>query len=239
MAPGAAAISADRLSGRRNIEVIHPYFIQNSFLSLVSGSVALAVSYYAFRYRKVTGSSFLRLLSVGFMLLGVGLLAQGSIYLLAEFNVGRFANREALVYGATGVYLVLQSAAYLLIGTGYTIRVQRGQPSDGNGAAAAVVVAQATPLLFGTLVLDVGELVILVLVSFVVFQGIMAYSEQKNRLSLYVLLAFALIALSHLGELLASLLGSGDLYLLGGVAQLTGFCLLLFFVNRSGRVGSA
>jgi hypothetical protein len=217
--------------------VVHPYFIENSFLSIVSGAVALAVSYYAFRYRRVTGSNFLRLLSVGFMLLGVGLLAQGSIYQLAAFNVGRFANRQALVYGATGVYLVLQSAAYLLIGTGYTIRVQRGEPSNGNGSTAFAVLA--TPLLFGTLVLDAGELIILVLVSFVVFQGAMAYSEQKNRLSLYVLLAFALIALSHLGELLASLLASGDLYLLGGVAQLVGFCLLLLFVIRSGRLGSA
>ena len=218
--------------------MVHPYFIENSLLSLISGVVALAVSYYAFRYRRVTGSSFLRLLSVGFMLLGVGLLAQGSIYLLAEFNVGRFADREALVYGATGVYLVLQSAAYLLIGTGYTIRVQRGVPSDGMGTTAAVLAVQATPLLFGTLVLDIGELVILVLVSFVVFQGAMAYSELKNRLSLYVLLGFAFIALSHLGELLGSLLASGDLYLLGGTANLAGFCLLLVFVVRSGRIGS-
>ncbi|MDG6912799.1 MAG: hypothetical protein JRM79_00045 [Nitrososphaerota archaeon] len=218
--------------------MIHPYFIENSILSLFSGVVALAVSYYAFRYRRVTGSSFLRLLSVGFMLLGVGLLVQGSIYLLAEFNVGRFVDREALVYGATGVYLVLQSAAYLLIGTGYTIRVQRGASSDGMGTGAAVLAVQAAPLLFGTLVLDIGELVILVLVSFVVFQGAMAYSELKNRLSLYVLLGFAFIALSHLGELLGSLLASGDLYLLGGTANLAGFCLLLLFVVRSGRIGS-
>ena len=83
------------------------------------------------------------------------------------------------------------------------------------------------------------QLVILVLVSFVVFQGAMAYSELKNRLSLYVLLGFALIALSHLGELLVSLLASGDLYLVGGAANLVGFCLLLLFVIRSGRVGSA
>lgn len=219
--------------------MVHTYFIENSFLNLISGLVALAVSYYAFRYRRVTGSSFLRLLSVGFMLLGVGLLVQGSIYLLAEFNIGRFADREALVYGATGVYLVLQAAAYLLIGTGYTIRVQRGSVSGAAGTAAAVLVVKATPLLFGTLVLDIGELVILVLVSFVVFQGAMAYSELKNRLSLYVLLGFALIALSHLGELLASLLASGDLYLVGGAANLVGFCLLLLFVIRSGRVGSA
>ncbi len=219
--------------------MVHTYFIENSFLNLISGLVALAVSYYAFRYRRVTGSSFLRLLSVGFMLLGVGLLVQGSIYLLAEFNIGRFADREALVYGATGVYLVLQSAAYLLIGTGYTIRVQRGGPSGVAGTAAAILVVKATPLLFGTLVLDIGELVILVLVSFVVFQGAMAYSELKNRLALFVLLGFALIALSHLGELLASLLSSGDLYLVGGAANLAGFCLLLLFVIRSGRVGSA
>lgn len=219
--------------------MVHPYLIANSSLNLVSGLVALAVSYYAFRYRRVTGSGFLRLLSVGFMLLGVGLLAQASVYIFAAYNLGRFSDREALVYGSTGLYLILQSAAYALIATGYTVRVQRGVPLDkGDTSNIPVAALAVTPVLIGSLVLDVGELVILVFVSFIVFQGVMAYSEQRNRFSLYVLSAFSFIALSHLGELLASLSGSGLLYLLGGASNLVGFVILLLFVVWSGQVGS-
>jgi hypothetical protein len=220
--------------------VVHPYLIANSSLSIISGVVALAVSYYAFRYRRVTGSGFLRLVSVGFMLLGVGLLTQGSVYLFAAANLGRFSDRIALIYGSTGLYLVLQSAAYLIIATGYTVRVQKGDDILSNGSGAIPLLAvQATPVLFGTFVLDVGELVILAIVAFIVFQGAMAYSEQKNRLSLSVLAAFSFIAFAHLGELLGSMSHSGNLYLLGGVANLAGFVLLLLFVIWSGRVGSA
>lgn len=220
--------------------MVNPYLVPNSALNIISGLVALAVSYYAFRYRKVTGSGFLHYLSVGFMLLGIGLLAQASLYLFAAFNVGRLTDRTAIVYSATGLYLVVQSAAYLLIAIGYTVRVQRGAALDKEGTAASAIAAgQVMPLLFRTLVLDTGELIILVLVSFIVFQGIMAYSEQRNRFSLAVLFAFAFIALSHMGELFGSLLSSGALYLLGGAANLTGFVLLLLFVIWSGRVGSA
>jgi hypothetical protein len=220
--------------------VVEPYLVPNSLLNIVSGAVALGVSYYAFRYRRVTGSGFLRYLSVGFMLLGVGLLAQASLYLFAAFNLARVTDRIALIYSATALYLVLQSAAYLIIAAGYTVRVQKGMPMDRAEALAPVVaVGPVMPLLFRTLILDTGELVILVLVSFIAFQGAMAYSEQRNRFSLIVLLAFALIALSHLGELAGSILTSGFLYVIGGTANLAGFVLLLVFVIWSGRVGSS
>ena len=219
--------------------MVDPYLVPNSLLNVVSGAVALGVSYYAFRYRRVTGSGFLRYLSVGFMLLGVGLLAQASLYLFAAFNLARVTDRTALIYSATVLYLVLQSAAYLIIAAGYTVRVQKGVPLDrGEALASMAAVGAVMPLLFRTLVLDTGELVILALVSFIAFQGAMAYVEQRNRFSLTVLFAFALIALSHLGLLAGSLLTSGFVYLLGAATNLAGFVLLLVFVIWSGRVGT-
>lgn len=217
--------------------MVNPYFIPNSTLNLVAALVALAVSYYAFRYGRLASSSFLRFIALGFMMLGIGLLAQGSVFILFAYNVGRLVDRVALVYDATIIYLALQAFAYLLITLGYTRRVQGG-PTRIETGTPALVAGVATPLLFGTYVLEFGQLVILILVGLIVFQGALVYGEQRNRFSLTVLGAFAMILLAHLGELGASLLSSGLLFLLGDVAQLAGFSLLLLFVLRSGPVGS-
>jgi hypothetical protein len=219
--------------------MVTPYLVPNSVLNLVSGLVALAVSYYAFRYQRITSSGFLRLISVGFMLLGIGLIAQASIFLSSALNVGRISDREALIWEATALYLVLQAAAYLLIAVGYTKRVQSGPVgAEQSGAVPAGALAiGSSPLLIGTHVLELSQLTIVVLVAFIVFQGLLAHGEQRNRLSLTVLGAFTLLLLAHAGLLAATLLTSGMLYVLGGVAQLVGFLLLLLFVLWSGRIG--
>lgn len=204
---------------------------------MVSGLVALAVSGYAFRYRRVASSGFLRIISLGFMLLGVGLLIQASVFVFSAFNVARITDRIPLLYDATILYLVLQAVAYLMIVVGYTKRLNVS-PLEMEGAAPAFVGGATYPLLFGTYVLFFGELAILVLLALLVFQAMLVYGEQKNRLSLAVLSGFSLILVAHFGELASVLSGSGAVYLVGGGAQLAGFALLLLFVLWSGKVGS-
>lgn len=216
--------------------MVNPYFVPNSLLNLVGAFVALAVSYYAFRYGRVTGSGFLKLVSIGFALLGIGLMTQASAFLLFAYNVGRISDREVLVYASTILYLALQAAAFVVIAVGYIWRT-RVSPAPKEPGAALAVGAFSSPLLFGTHVLEVGQLVILVLLGFVVFQEALIYSEQRNRLSLAVLGGFAFILLGHVGILAASLLTSGLIYLLGDVAQLAGFGLWLLFVLWSRPVG--
>lgn len=220
--------------------MVNAYFFPNSVLNILGGLVALAVSYYAYRYGRVAASGFLRTLSIGFMMLGVGLLAQASAFIFFALEAGRIADRGIFVYSATLVYLALQAVAYLMIAVSYSRRVRRGPKLAGGAAAVVTIKVASTPsslLLFGTHVLEFGELILVVLVALIVFQGLLIYGENRNRLALTVMGAFALILLAHIAELSASLLSSGLLYLVGDLVQLAGFGLLLLFVLRSGPDG--
>ncbi|MDE1857962.1 MAG: hypothetical protein KGI26_02685 [Thaumarchaeota archaeon] len=220
--------------------MVNAYFLLNSVLNLLGGLVALAVSYYAYRYGRVTGSGFLKTLSLGFMMLGVGLLAQASAFIFFDLDAGKIADRGIFVYSATLVYLALQAVAYLMIAVSYSRRVQGGLKIAAAAAAVGALQIASTPsslLLFGTHVLEFGELILVVLVALIVFQGLLIYGENRNRLALTVMGAFALILLAHIAKLSASLLSSGLLYLAGDLVQLTGFGLLLLFVLRSGPDG--
>ncbi len=223
--------------------IVHPYLAPNSILQLLSGLVALLVSYYAFRYGRVATSSFLRLLSLGFMLLGLGLLAQGSVLTLYLFNIGRITDRINLTYEATALYLLLQVVAYLLIGLGYARRMHTApnpEPKTSIPAAALVAMAASTTIpALRTRLFEFSELVTIILVALIAFQALLVYSENRSRFPLLVLTAFTLILFAHIGSLLSAVLSSGALYLVGGLIQLAGFSVLLYFVIRSGRVGTA
>ncbi|MDG6909603.1 MAG: hypothetical protein JRN08_04465 [Nitrososphaerota archaeon] len=218
---------------------MNAYFILNSALNLIGALVALAVSYYGFRYGKVTGSSFLKTLSLGFMMLGVGLLAQASAFIFFDLDAVRLADRGTFVYSATMIYLALQAVAYLMITVSYARRVQGGSKAAVETAGLAVLALSqpSSLLLLGTHLFELGELVLVVLLAMIVFQGGLIYGESKNRLALMVLGSFSLLLVAHVAELSASLLSSGLLYLVGDLVQLAGFGLLLLFVLRSGPDG--
>ena len=220
--------------------LVNPYFLPNSVLNLLGGLVALAVSYYAFRYGRVAGSSFLKILSLGFMMLGVGLLAQASAFIFFDLDAGRIADRGVFVYSATIVYLALQAVAYLMITVSYARRVHGGKGVAAEAAGVGVLQIASTPsslLLLGTHVFEFGELILVVLIALIVFQGLLIYAENRNRLALTVLGAFSLLLAAHIAKLSASLLSSGIIYLVGDLVQLAGFGLLLLFVLRSGPDG--
>jgi hypothetical protein len=220
--------------------MVNAYLLPNSVLSLLGGLVALAVSYYAHRYGRIVGSSFLRILGLGFMLLGIGLLAQASAFIFFDMNAGRISDRGAFVYDGTIVYLALQSVAYLMIAISYARRVHGGAPLAAAAGVIGLLQIRSTtspPLLFGTHVLEFGELILVVLVALIVFQGLLVYADKRSRLSLTVLSAFSAILLANVAKLSASLLASGLLYLVGDLVQLAGFGLLLLFLLRSGPDG--
>ncbi|MDG6939240.1 MAG: hypothetical protein JRN39_02435 [Nitrososphaerota archaeon] len=210
-------------------------FIANAVLSLASGLVALLVSYTAFKHNRLVESGILRFVSFGFMLLGMGLLLQGSLITLLALDVGRIADRAALVYVASLIYLVLQLVAYSAFAVGYA----RGAYGRKALAFLSVVVVSKSELLLGTYVNAVTQLGSVMLLGFVVFQGILVYTRTRNRVSLLVLMGFALILVAHSLTMLASVLVSGLLYLAAGSVQFAGFLALLLFLIRSGHIGSA
>jgi hypothetical protein len=197
----------------------------------MSAFVALLTSYYAYKANKIVRSSVLGAISIGFMLLGVGLAVDagtslGSGRLLVELPADR-----ALALFSSFAYLTIQMAAYLVIALGY------GRAAYGKqfvGAAAAVLVGRAVGLYSFSLL---SYFVVFLLLAFVVFQGFLVRSGGKGRFSSMVLLAFSLILLAHLIFLVSVLTLGGGLYLVGTGVQFLGFISLLAFVVRSEVVG--
>jgi hypothetical protein len=201
-------------------------------LNFVSGLVALLTSYYAYRSNRLVDSSVLRAISVGFMLLGVGLLADaGTELFTGHLVVESYADRVFVLY-ATFTYLTIQMVAYLVIALGYARAAYGGQ---ARLAAPAALVGSAAIGLFGYTLLS--YFVALVLLGFVVFQGLLLRSGEKNRFSGMVMLAFVLLLTAHLVFLGSVLALSEGLLLVGIGVQFLGFLSLLMFVVRSEVVG--
>jgi hypothetical protein len=166
------------------------------------------------------------------MLLGVGLGADAftSIF-TGHIVVESYADR-VFVLLATFTYLTVQMVAYLVIALGYARVAYGGQPKP---VVPAVLVGSAAIGLYGYTLLS--YFVALVLLGFVVFQGLLLRSGEKNKFSGMVMLAFVLLFVAH-GIFLASVLAlAGGLFLIGIGVQFLGFLSLLIFVVRSEVVG--
>lgn len=207
-------------------------------LNLLSALVAFFTSYYAYRFRRLAENPLLDAIALGFMLLGVGLLAEaGTSVALGQYLVGELTSRVLAVV-ETFAYLSIQMVAYLVFAVGY------GMLAFGRRSEVA---AGAAVMALGPGVVDVARLygysiisyfVVLILLAFIVFQGVLIHSRSKSRFSLLVLVAFALILAAH-AVLLASVVSlSGGLFLLGTAVQFLGFVSLLVFLLRSGRIGA-
>lgn len=216
--------------------------------NLSSGIIALLVSYYAFQTRRIIESSVLSALSIGFMLLGAALLAEVVTTLslgLTAAGISRFRTFELLENLA---YLILQVVALLIIAIGYA-RATYGRKGVSLGALPSIATyavkaaarsSRLTGLALLLFYLFLGlEFVILLILVFIMFQGLLIYSKSRENSSLLVLLAFALIFVGHVVVLRSILEISGAEYLVAAAVQFLGFLLLLAFVIRSGRVGSA
>ena len=204
-------------------------------LNILGALVALLTSYYAYRFNRLVESTVLRAISLGFMLLGVGLILDAGTSLFS----GRILVEESyadrvFVLFATYTYLTVQMVAYLVIAVGYS-RAAYGSGQTKTAVPAALVGSAAIGLYDFSLL---SYFVALILLAFVVFQGFLLHSGRSNRFSTIVLLAFGLIFAAHLVLLLSVLtLGTG-LFLIGTGIQFLGFLSLLVFLVRSEVVGA-
>jgi hypothetical protein len=201
-------------------------------LNVVSGIVALLTSYYAFKVSALVKNSILRGISIGFMLLGVGLIVDAGTSLVTGRLLVEFPSDRTLVLLASFTYLTVQMVAYLVIAIGYA-RTTYG--SRAVAAAPLVLAGAAAQGLYGFSLLS--YFVALVLLAFVVFQGFLLRSGREHGFSGTVLLAFVLILVAHFILLLSVLTIGTGLYLIGTGVQFLGFVSLLIFVVRSEVVG--
>jgi hypothetical protein len=208
-------------------------------LNLLSGIVALLVSYHAYRFNRILDNSVLRSISIGFMLLGIGLLTEALTALVLGLTpIEVFAARLLTVFEAY-LYLTLQLAAYVSFAWGYAAGAY-GR-SKASAAVAAVLLAaglrRMADIAFPYSFTFATYFVSAILLGFVVFQGLLIRTRNEERFSSLVLLGFGLMLVAHV-MLLASLIAlSNILYVEGILVQFLGFVSLLVFLVRSGRIG--
>ena len=202
------------------------------FLNLLSAFVALLTSYYAYKVNRLVSNSVLRAISIGFMLLGLGLLVDAGTSIISGRTLVESFSDKVLTLFASATYLTLQMIAYLVIAVGYA------RAAYGGRIRPAMPVALAGSALVGLYSYSVlSYFVAFVLLAFVVFQGMLLRSGEKSRMSGMVLLGFILILAAHFILLVSVLLLGADLFLIGTMVQFLGFLSLLVFVIGSEVVG--
>jgi hypothetical protein len=199
-------------------------------LDILSAFVALCTSYYAYKVNRLVGNSVLRAINIGFMLLGIGLAADAGTSLVSGKVLVESSDRLVILL-AGYTYLTLQVVAYLIIAVGYAQAAYGGRKALAPLALAGSVAAG----LRGFSLLS--YFVALILLAFIVFQGVLLRSGEGHRFSAMVLLAFLLVLAAHAVLLVSVLtLGTG-LFVIGTAVQFLGFLSLLVFVLRSEVVG--
>ncbi len=239
-----------------------PFLDLTITFDLLSGIVALLVSYYAFRYNRLLENSTLKFISFGFMLLGLGLLAESFVEALVIFGIGDIFTARILAISTSSLYHLLQIAAYFVFAIGYirgayssssSYKAASESTSGSQGAVGATASASAVLVLVSSSGLRrlqqmaelsravslVSEILTVVFLSMVVFQGTLIHAQSRNRLALFVLLSFVLILVAHLVFLGADAFSSLTWSLVAGGIQFAGFLSLLIFLLWRSRIGSA
>jgi len=201
-------------------------------LNILSALVALLTSYYAYKVNRLVSNSVLRAISIGFMLLGIGLVVDAGTSLISGRTLVESFSDRVLTLFASLTYLALQMVAYLVIALGYARAAYGSQP---KAAAPVVLAGSAMVGLYGFSLLS--YFVAFLLLAFIVFQGVLLRAGDRARLSGMVLLAFMLIFAAHFVLLLSVLVLGPGLFLIGTGIQFVGFLSLLVFVLRSEVVG--
>lgn len=214
-----------------------------SLLNLVSGAVALLISYYAYKNNRLVGSILLRYISIGFLLLGVGLLFQAVTEIVIRETAIEAVKARGIELVAFLVYTALQLIAYAVFAWGY------GLSSFFSQNAAKVVALPASLLApdaltrraleYTVFVLAVyigSQAAIVVLLFLIVYHGVRVFSQTHSNLSLMVLFGFILIFVAHILMLASALAVNDTVFLIGNTIEVCGFVSLLFFLYWSGHV---
>jgi hypothetical protein len=218
-----------------------------SVLNVLSGAVALLISYYAYKNNRLVGSILLRYISWGFLLLGVSLFLQaGTENIVAATAIDALRVRgEELV--AFLVYTALQLIAYAIFAWGYGLSFF-SRATSKNGAIPSVLAGTTSLATVAKKLLDASvfalavylgsQFAIVVLLFLIVYHGARVFSHTHSNLSLMVLFGFVLIFVAHVITLAAAVTLGATLNLVGNTIEFCGFVSLLFFLYWSARVVS-
>jgi hypothetical protein len=188
---------------------------------LISGVIALMVTYYATKAYRLTGQKRLSDLSTGFLVLSAGMFGRviGTWYFLVREPTEIILGIVTVAYGMSRIM------AYILfvISTRPTHRETQAQETTG-----IAMLIMATFLVNTSL-----EVVAILVLVVVVLQAILNYLTTRSKFARYVLLGFFLLLVSHI--MMAQVATAPGLYLLSQGAQLLGFLSFLVMLYQAGR----
>jgi hypothetical protein len=193
---------------------------------VISGIIALMVTYYATKAYRLTGQKKLSDLSTGFLVLSTGMFGRviGTWYFIVQFG----GEGSGLIFSiVTIAYGMSRIMAYILfvISTRPRHAHTEQEPQDLNGAGL---------MLLATFLVDPSlEIIAILVLVIVVLQAILNYMSTRSKFARYVLIGFFLLLLSHI--LMANVAAEPGLYLLSQGAQLLGFLSLLVMLIQAGR----
>jgi len=227
---------------QKSVPIFVPIALElEALLNFLSAVAAISVSYYAFRANRLVDSSLLRYICLGFMLLGVGLASEGLVQLvtgMTAVDAARFSSLRLLDFL---FFTALQLVAYFIFAWGYALSAF-GKPRQLAVAAPIAFVTTSKELrafVFSLGVFLLSQLGIIILMLFVVVQGLFVYSRSPNKFALTVLVGFVMIFVAHIVLFSSVIFLSAPLYLVGEVVQFAGFCAFLYFLYTSGHVVSS
>ncbi|MFW9843542.1 MAG: hypothetical protein ACFFEV_03085 [Candidatus Thorarchaeota archaeon] len=193
---------------------------------VISGIIALLITYYATKAYKLTGQKRLSDLSTGFLVLSTGMFGRviGTLYFiqLGEGGGGLILSIVTIAYGASRIM------AYILfvISTRPTHYRQEQEQYDVDGIGL---------MFLATFLVDPSlEVIAILVLVVVVLQAILNYMSTRSKFARYVLIGFFLLLLSHIWMVQVSATAPGY-YLLSQAAQLLGFLSLLVMLIKAGR----
>ncbi len=208
-------------------------------LNVISGAVALLISYYAYRANRLVGSILLRYISIGFLILGMSLILQAGTERLVGAIPIDVARERGIKLVAIITYTALEVVAYGLFAWGYGLSAfARKQTPAGAPVPALAGTGAGRLLASAVLVLTIyvaSQVAVIFLLLLIVIQGVRVFTHSKSNLALIVLFGFTLIFAGHL-LMLTGVLGSlSGVFLVGNSIEFCGFLALLIFLVWSGR----
>lgn len=194
-------------------------------MEIISGIICLAIGYFSVKGYKATSEKTLLFLNISFSFLGIGLLLDGLISTYVYFLLRprlpvspMILTSPMILKLGSWIFFFTEIFAYGLLAYTYASRT--------FGTTAMVL---AVPIIFRDISLPV-EIILIFLLAYIVFQSMINYNMKRHSRSLYVLMGFSLLLLSHI---LFFLSYSYPLaYVTAHLAQFAGFFSFLAMLTR-------
>ncbi|HUK80366.1 MAG TPA: hypothetical protein VLU91_06860, partial [Nitrososphaerales archaeon] len=212
-------------------------------LDIISAAVAFPISYFSFKFNRLVGSPALKAISIGFALLGTGLLVEGLTTFITDATVVNGLLAKSLVADAGLLFLALQLLAYFIFAWGYAIEIfgSSKAPFDKLTEPGTLLPVGILASTFGAYydITLLAYLLMVALLAFIVFEAVLVFSRSRRKSALLVLLGFGVIFGSHVLMLDSVAALTQVTFYEGTFGQFIGFAMLLWFLVRSGRFGSS